>query len=529
SIVLKSLALLMGEKASADTVRTGCDQATVEGLFDLNRRPDIIKKLTELGVEAEDNELIARRTISSQGKGRVYINGHLCSLNLLREIISPLVEINSPTSPLIEMAGQHESKALLEKSYHLEVLDRYCGCLQMRKDFEVEFFKLHQLRQDLKELQEQESQREQRLDFLNFQNKEISKLDLHEGYDKLIEDKYFKAKNSHSLMEFTQKIEQDLYSSDEAIIERLHSWIQEGSNKFKEEKWQSRLELLMNAKALLEDFVYDLREWQRDLAENPMDIEKVEQEMSLWRKIQKKYGQTALEVSEKQKEILSEIDQLQNYENRLQDLAAEIDKRHKALLLKASELHKTRASGAVLLMKKVNAELKDLNMKGVQFGIRVEKSADLTSKGSTDVEFMIQVSKEDPFRPLQKVASGGELSRILLAMKRITGTSDLPRTYLFDEVDAGVSGETAEKVGSKLKAIASGQQVVCVTHLPQVAVFADSHYVISKEQKAKKVLMTVVKLSKKEREEEIARLISGTEVTSTSRQHAKQLLKSHNP
>jgi len=164
-------------------------------------------------------------------------------------------------------------------------------------------------------------------------------------------------------------------------------------------------------------------------------------------------------------------------------------------------------------------------MKGVQFGVQIEKLDTLTPRGISDVEFTIQVSKEDKFRPLNKIASGGELSRILLSLKKVVGMSELPRTYLFDEVDTGVSGDTAERVGAKLKAISKGQQVVCVTHLPQVAVFADTHFVISKIQNGKKVGMEVQPLNSKQREEEIARLLSGTKVTATSREHARQLLK----
>lgn len=527
SIILKSLALLMGDKASVDTVRNGCKQAIVEGLFDLSRRPDVLKKLCDLGLEGDEDELIARRLITAQGKSRVFINGHLCSLQSLREIISPLVEINGTHSPLIEMAGQHESKALLDRSYHLEVLDRYCGCLPMRKDFEADYEHLNALRNKFQELEKQLNLREQRLDFLRFQNKEISSLNLREDYDVYIENEYFKAKNFNALFAYTQKIEHELYSSDEAIIEKLHCWIQEGGEKLRDEKWQQRLELLTGAKAQLEDFVYDLREWQRDLSENPINVEEIEAEMSRWRKIQKKYGQTANEVLGKHKEISKEMHQLENFESHLQCVKKEVDQLETSLQQQAEKLHKSRANGALILIKKVNEELKDLNMKGVQFGIHAEKLTELSGKGCTDVEFLIQVSKEDKFRPLHKIASGGELSRILLAMKKITGSSDLPRTYLFDEVDAGVSGETAEKVGNKLKAIAQGQQVVCVTHLPQVAVFADSHYVIRKVQNDKKVAMDVEKLDKKKREEEIARLISGTKVTNSSRQHAKQLLKDH--
>jgi DNA repair protein RecN (Recombination protein N) len=245
----------------------------------------------------------------------------------------------------------------------------------------------------------------------------------------------------------------------------------------------------------------------------------------MWRKIQKKYGNTSTEVLEVFSKIEEEISNLENFDQHSEEMEQEISKLELWLNKQAEVLHKERMQSSLILVKKVNEELKDLNMKGVQFGVQIEKLHVLTPRGISDVEFTIQVSKEDKFRSLNKIASGGELSRILLSLKKVVGLSELPRTYLFDEVDTGVSGDTAERVGAKLKAISKGQQVVCVTHLPQVAVFADTHFVISKIQAGKKVGMEVHPLNSKQREEEIARLLSGTKVTATSREHARQMLK----
>jgi DNA repair protein RecN (Recombination protein N) len=222
--------------------------------------------------------------------------------------------------------------------------------------------------------------------------------------------------------------------------------------------------------------------------------------------------------------MVDEIEQLEKFDESMKSLNDERVKIQKSLKKLANELHERRKNGAHLLEKGVNDELLDLNMKGVSFSVQVNLLPELSSTGISDVEFMIQASKKDEPRPLVKIASGGELSRILLSLKRVVGSSDRPRTYLFDEVDTGVSGQTAEKVGRKLKAISKGQQLICVTHLPQVASFADQHFLIEKGSAKGTTRMTVTELNKDERVKEIARLISGEKISQTSMEHARQLI-----
>jgi DNA repair protein RecN (Recombination protein N) len=223
--------------------------------------------------------------------------------------------------------------------------------------------------------------------------------------------------------------------------------------------------------------------------------------------------------------IETKLAELQQSEKLLETYKKEVSALRSELLKLGEELHAKRTKGAKLLSDSVNSELGDLNMKGVIFHVNVEKLADINSTGLSDVEFMSQTSPKDPARPLSKFASGGELSRILLSLKRVVGSSKFPRTYLFDEVDTGVSGPTAEKVGKKLKSIAKSQQVICVTHLPQVAAFGDVHFLIQKVQKKDRVQMEVVDLDHNARVEEIARLISGEKITKTSKAHAEELLE----
>jgi DNA repair protein RecN (Recombination protein N) len=223
--------------------------------------------------------------------------------------------------------------------------------------------------------------------------------------------------------------------------------------------------------------------------------------------------------------MVIEITSLEKSDENLRGLGEEKQRLERSLLKLAKELHDRRRNGAHLLEKGVNDELLELNMKGVVFSVNVSWMQELAASGQSDVEFMIQVSKKDEPRPMAKIASGGELSRILLALKRVVGSSDRPRTYLFDEVDTGVSGQTAEKVGKKLKTISKGQQLICVTHLPQVASFADQHFLIEKSAiKGGGIKMTVEPLDKAERVQEIARLISGEKISPSSLQHAKQLI-----
>jgi DNA repair protein RecN (Recombination protein N) len=271
--------------------------------------------------------------------------------------------------------------------------------------------------------------------------------------------------------------------------------------------------------------MYDLRHYVSKIDADPSQLESLQQRLSDLRKLQKKYGPSVNEILQALIGIESEIGNLQNSEWRLSELNAQAEKLEKELQKIALEMHKKRQTGSHLLKDSVNAELLDLNMKGVTFQVATEKLTALNSSGVTAVEFMSQTSPADPPRPLAKFASGGELSRILLALKRVVGSSNQPRTYLFDEVDTGVSGPTAEKVGKKLRSIAKGQQVICVTHLPQVAACGDAHFFIQKSPQKGAVAMEVLDLNKEQRVREIARLISGEKITKTSLAHAQELLK----
>ncbi len=532
SILLKSLALLMGEKSVSDTIKTGCEQATVEGSFDLSKRKDIKTQLIATGISDSskiadvDDLLVVKRVISLDGKNRVYINGSLSTLQQLRDIVAPLIEVTGHPAPLIEMTGQHENRNLQSKLYHLEALDQFVSAGALRHKVAELFSERARLLEELAANEESSRNKSQRLDFLTYQRDEIKALDLKPGEEDGLENEMKLQRDAKRLIEFVDQSESALFGDDDSALVRLHRVLQRGLEfSALDPELARRLETLQQAKTLIEDVVYQLREYGQTFSQEPERLERLEEKLSQYRRLQKKYGESVAEMLAALAKIESELSQIENSEEILNGLRTRIATVEKALTAAATELHKLRLGGARKLAEGVNGELDDLNMKGVLFSVQIQKLEAITSTGLSEVEFMIQNSTKDQPRALTKFASGGELSRILLSLKRVIGASEYPRTYLFDEVDAGVSGVTAEKVGRKLKSIAKGQQVICVTHLPQVAAFAHAHFVILKTETAGAVRMRVNELASDDQVREIARMLSGEKITRSSLEHARELLQ----
>lgn len=530
SVLLKSLALLMGEKASADTIRTGCQNATVEGLFNLKGRPDLEKKLSLLGIEIESHELIVRRIISAEDKSKVFLNGVLSPLSQLRDFVAPLIEVTGPNAPLIEMTGQHDNRNLLSKSYHLDLLDQYAQLWDKRLSYESKFTTWSEHKINIKDFEKKSQEKSQRLDFLKFQFQEFSNLNLDLENDLNLETDIKTLKNSSKLVGFADLCDQVIYQDDDSVSSRLKGLLKKSTDLAAlDPSLADKISNLVQAQTLIDDAVYSIRSYVQKIDADPAALEQKESRLSQIRKLQKKHGDDLNQMMTHFELMHSEILQLENSDQHILELKKKASLLELELKKMAEDLHAARIKFSKTLANQVNTELEDLNMKGVTFDIQITKLSDLTLTGLSDIEFLSQTSPKDPKRPIAKVASGGELSRILLALKKSVGSAngktDSPRTYLFDEVDTGVSGTTAEKVGRKLKEIARGQQVICVTHLPQVAACGDVHFSIQKSTKKDHAIMTVVELKKSERINEIARLISGEKISKTSLAHAEQLLK----
>lgn len=524
SVLLKSLSLLMGYKGSTESIRSGNTQASIEGSFDLSHRPDLRARLEEMGIECEENTLVVRRVLSEE-KSRVYLNGSLNTLNSLRDIVSPLIEVAGHSAPLIEMTGQHENRSLLSKTYHLDLLDQYVGTWDLRLKYSEKYTRWNQIQKEMLELQRDAQNKAQRLDFLLFQRDEIKNLGLDTRTDQNIEIEIKKLKSSARLGSFMDSTEGALDLDEDSCLRRIQRVLQKSAElSMVDPGLTEKLQSLEQAKVLIEDCLFDLRKYISQIDSDPARLEELESRLSDLRKVQKKYGSDISDILLELQKMDSEISNLENSDQRLLEMKSNSDKLEKELLKIAGELHTQRANGSRLLADSVNIELADLNMKGVTFHVSVEKLNVLNPSGISDVEFMSQTSLKDPKRPLAKFASGGELSRVLLSLKRVVGSTLQPRTYLFDEVDTGVSGPTAEKVGRKLKSIAKGQQVICVTHLPQVAAFGDAHFFIQKSPSKGSIAMEISELKQKDRVHEIARLLSGEKISKTSLAHAEQLL-----
>lgn len=524
SVLLKSLSLLMGEKASSDVVKSGVDTATIEGLFELDHRKDILALLEAQGIDCPDQILVVRRLISSSGKSKVYLNGSLSPLNGLRDIVAPLITVTGPAAPLIEMTGQHENRNLQSKSYHLELLDRFAGTFALREEFAKNFEMMTEIEGQIAEIELSSQSREQRVDFLKFQLDEIEALNLKPGEEAELEGKVSRIRGAQKLGQFADQSISALYSDEDAALVRIHHVLGRAQElKTVDPSLLQKLEPLAQAKALLDEAVFELREYAKSLNSESDELDALEARLSSLRKLQKKFGKESEQILHAYQEMLKEFDELSTSDERIKVLRMQVQRMNEELNKLAKELHKKRIAAADQLARSVNEHLEDLNMKGVRFFIRSDWLDNRNSSGQSDVEFMIQASKKDEPKSLMKSASGGELSRLLLSLKIVIGASDFPRTYLFDEVDTGVSGNTAEKVGRKLKSIAHGQQVICVTHLAQVASFADAHFLIEKSVN-RGVKMTVKELDRKAQIAEIARLISGEKISSTSLKHAEQLL-----
>ncbi len=526
SVLLKSLSLLIGEKASVEIIKSGCNQAVIEGRFELSTRPDIRQNLEDMGIDVDDEHLVVRRTINTKGKSKVYLNGSMSTLNSLKDLISPMITVTGQAAPLIEMTGQHDNRHLQSKSYHLDTLDRFAGLWKDRAHFSSRFHDYLQVKQQIENLKLDALSREQRLDFLRFQKEELEALNIQTGEDEQMIQQMKRLKNIKKIKNFFEEAEFQLSESENSIVDQLRTLSTRAEEIMTfDDSLKTKLLGLKQAEALLEDVAFELHAGKKDLNEDSDDVESLEERFSQFRKLQKKYGESAEQFIAALEAIKLEIESLSNSDSRLEEL----QKSEAAILLElkslAQKLHKTRLSAAKEFQNLINEELRELNMKGVGLEVVINQKPDYSPTGISEVEFMIRASKKEEPRSLARFASGGELSRILLSIKQVGGDHDVPRTYLFDEVDAGVSGVTAEKVGKKLRSIASGQQVICVTHLAQVAAFADVHYLIEKTNSTKGVEMSVRPLSKKDRVDEIARLISGENITKSSITHAKQLLK----
>jgi DNA repair protein RecN (Recombination protein N) len=519
SIIIDAIHLLVGGRGSSEFVRYGEKKAEIEGLFWLDdEEHPCYKKLNEFGLEAEDGMVILRREISAQGKSVCRVNGKLVTISTLREIGATLVDIH----------GQHEHQELMNEAMHIHLLDQfgYEEIFPAWKRYEEIYQRYEQTKKKLASLTENEQQMAHRLDLIQFQWNEIqnAQLQLHED-EELLEEK-------KRLMNF-EKLHEALQTSTEALLgeQKGIDWIGLAMSHLEtaaeiDAQYESLFESVSNCFYMLEDAARELS-GQKDLLEFDEErINYIESRLNEINQLKRKYGPTIEDILEYGAKIEEEIETITNRETHIEEIKKELVQLEEDLLLEARHLSHLRQKWAEILTNHIHQELKQLYMEKTVFKVTFHPwdETSFTKLGIDDVEFYISTNPGEPLKPLSKVASGGELSRIMLALKTIFSKHQGVTSIIFDEVDTGVSGRVAQAIAEKIHQVSVHSQVLCISHLPQVAAMADTHLLISKETKDGRTFTSVQPLHGDERIKEIGRMISGVEITDVTKQHAKELL-----
>ena len=526
SIVVDALNLALGERASADLIRTGCQEAVVEAAFELNGRgtADVTALLSGQGIETDPGEdLIVRRVLAASGKNKVYINGSLANLATLSALGASLADIH----------GQHEHQSLLSLERQMEMLDSFGNLAALRTDLSETYFRLQDVRTKLAELEAGERDRAQREDMLRFQKSEIEAAMLKPGEDAELASEQKLLANSEKLAELSRAADEALYSADNSVLSGLKKAVT-GLREIAaiDSRLAPALELCEAGRAQIEEVAREMSAYADRVEFDPDRLEQIGDRLDLIQKLKKKYGATLEEIIEFGATASARLDHMERSAEEIERLTKEAQSIKSGLTARAQELTKKRGAAARELEKKIEAELSHLGMKKTTFIVKiVQEPGDdtldghkLGPRGADRVEFLISPNPGEDPKPLAKIASGGELSRIMLALKTILVEGDSIPTLVFDEVDAGIGGAVAEEVGKRLKRVAAGRQVFCITHLPQIASMATSHYGVSKSVKKDRTSTEVRLLEEKERVDEIARMLGGKTITEATIRHAEEMI-----
>ncbi len=521
SIIVDALELLLGARADLDQIRTGSDQAVVEAVISLPEQWVLRKTLQEQDfLNPHEEELILRRVISRSGKGRIQVNGHLITLTTLQEIGRGLVDIH----------GQHDHQSLLYSDHQRELLDAYGRLLPLKEQYASLYREWRDLRVELESLERLRHEKDQRMEYLQYQVEEIRSAHLQPGEDIALEQERAVLAHSQKLSEYAESAYQILYESDPSILEGLLKTgshlkgIQEIDHRF-----TGTLELLEAAQTQVKEVVERLRHYKSGIEHDPDRLQQIEERLYQIGKLKKKYGPTLEDVLSQLSKLNQELSLLEHHEEKSQALKKASHEKEEKVFELATRLTGSRTQTAKRFKAEMEKELKHLGMGHTELVVNVDRfnpsqADELGPHGADRIDFLIASQTGEELRPLNKVASGGELSRVMLAIKTILAEVDQVPVLIFDEVDAGVGGAVAEAVGRRLKSIARTHQVFCITHLPQIAMLADGHYRVEKVMETGRTVTRVSKLDHSERVQEIARMLGGKEITPITLQHARELL-----
>ena len=514
SILVDALSLIAGGRASADVVRDGAEEAIVEAVFDELIDPDLLNKITNYGIPLDGSELIIRRIISSSGKSRIYINGNLSTLSILQDI----------GACLIDLYGQHEHQNLLKKEMHIDYLDTFGRVTDQRDKVRESYLYLLQLKDKLNTLEESLRDKKGKEEFYRYQISEIKEADLKVGEDIELTSERYLLSNSKLLSELSNEAYHNLYDNERSVLSELSKVIDNIAEITRVyPKIQEAAELVRTANVNLREVSNLLRRFKDEIRYDPERLGQIEERLYLIDKLKKKYGQTIEEILSYQSKINKELEEIEYSDQDISLLNGEINRVTAELEKDAGELSRLRKVTSKGLEHKVMHELSLLQMVNTQFVVSLDKGA-ISKNGFDTAEFLIANLNETP-RPLARVASGGELSRIMLAIKCLLPRSDSVQTLIFDEVDSGIGGGAADEVGKRLKYLSLEHQVCCVTHLPQIASMADNHYSVEKIISDNRVVTKIKRLDENERLKEISRMLGSRDTTKTAIKYAEEMIK----
>jgi DNA repair protein RecN (Recombination protein N) len=519
SIVVDALGLLLGGRASADMIRTGEPRARVAGIFEVREQPALRRLLEPAGLEAEDGELLIEREILAGGKSRAFVGSRPVSAALLREIAPFLADIH----------GQHDQQLLFLPDAQRDMLDAFAAKPDALERVAALYSDWRASAAELAELERTEQEKLRLLDMWSFQRKEIESAELEPEEDTTLE-------NERRVLQNVQKLQESAGTAYDAVYENPESAL--GLTRIAAKRVEELLRIdstleglrehLKAAELGLQEVAYGLRDYLSHLEANPGRLEEVENRLAAIGRLKRKYGQTIPEILAFLEEARTQISGVETAGERMEALRKQQKKMAAEFEKAAAELTEVRKAAAKRLEKRVEAELAQLAMERTVFRVVVSEAA-WSATGADEVEFLVSPNVGEEPRPLNKVASGGEISRIALAVKTCLaagGRSGTVRTLVFDEVDAGVGGSAAEGVGRRLKKLCAANQVLCVTHLPQIAGFADHHYRVEKMESRGRTVAVIEELHGETRTREIGRMLSGQKLTEEALRNAEQLIRS---
>ena len=518
SIVIDSIGAVLGERTSRELIRTGAKSALVTAVF---TQVPPLPWLEENGFPTGEEELLLQRELQGDGRNVCRIDGKLVTVAQLRELGRQLLNIH----------GQHDGQQLLDPASHLGYLDQFGGCQPLLESYQEAYRKWHDIRREMDKLQMDEAERSRRVDTLNYQIQELERAQLKAGEDEELSARRTLLRSAGKLMEAVQSAEFALSGDEDrdgacSLIAQAEGEVQGVSSISPELSELS--EKLTALRCAADDAADTLRDLSRSFDFSPGELDQVEERLDLLYRLRKKYGPTVEDMLAYLDRCRKELDQIQYADDTLARLEKDLKKAQKEASRRGETLSQARREAAGALQARVQEELRQLDMPKVQFQTEFTPKggeAGMDETGLDEVQFLMSANLGEALKPIQKVASGGELARIMLALKNVLAEGDQIGTLVFDEVDTGVSGRAAQKVAEKMAQVARGKQVLCVTHLPQIAAMADTHFSVQKGEREGRTYTRLERLDRSQRREELARLIGGASITPSLLESAEELLR----